>query len=138
MNLKRGDVTKLPKWAQEHIYTLHRQISNLEDAVQELQGQQEDSCIYYYAQNKNGHPDIRVNVPSSSIEVDAFGVELRVVVPYDGPEIRVSWSSSRGYPNLLLPMLEPRSSNMIYISNPVYVAQRYEMVGKQLREQLAM
>lgn len=130
MIAKMGDVSRLPKWAQEYIYQLRRQVSTLEGTVRELQGAQEDSHIYYHAQSKDGFPDVRVNIPSSSIEVEAFGVELRVVVPYDGPEIRVSWGAARDFPNLMLPMLEPRSTNMVHVINPVWAAEKYPTVTR--------
>ena len=94
------DITKLPRWAQEHIRKLEMQRDAAVDALNEFVDAQTESPIYYEqtvctGENDRGGPSFkRRYVQTHGVTVEWRGVELDVRLRENG--IDLQWAALDG------------------------------------------
>jgi len=93
------DITKLPKWAQEHIEKLQRELDAAADRLQQLEDEQTESPIWTDdmvcdVRAERGPSFVRRFINGAhSVSFRHEGVSLRVLLR-DGVGIEITWSGS--------------------------------------------
>lgn len=92
MGLPNGDVSKLPKWAQDYIEALKRERENTVRALNEFIDEQTPSSIFfdeYVGTGESSHPIKRRYLQSYKVTVEHQGV--RLIVRCDECSINLCW-----------------------------------------------
>lgn len=107
-----GDVNKLPKWAQERIATLERQVASLDGLLRESA---ESDPLVYTEQWPNGGVGKSVKLP---IKLGIGGVcfKSREHVICVRPDIAGRLCIMLTYGRAVPLLVEPSSSNVVFVS----------------------
>lgn len=109
------ELAKLPKWAKSKVATIIRENRELEEAIEELQGNVTDdtySTVLKSAYGPNGGKAVRQSINGSSgIDIKLPGSEARINVRLKEGQLFLNAS---GYPSTLA--IVPQASNVVQVA----------------------